>query len=158
MPKAKATVSSPSQEAEENLDIGEQVEHTATDLLALDDLKSLIYLGCLTETVNIGNYRFDVCTLTTAQQRDVMKKIMADGNATERMLDIKPLTMAYATRTVNGVPLESLSSLPDDLPDTERRLDVMMNLQSIVIEKLYQVYDSLVTKSGKEIGIDDLKG
>ena len=158
MPKAKATVSSPSQESVENKDVGEQVEHNKEGLLALDDLKSLIYLGCLTESVTVGNYKFDVSTLTTAEQRDVMKRIMADGNATERMLDIKPLTMAYATKTVNGVPLESLSSLPEDTPPTERRLDVMMQLQSVVIERLYQVYDNLVTRSSKEIGIEDLKG
>ena len=157
MPKVSAKVSSAPESAEKQ-SVGEQVEHRNNDLLALDDLKNLIFLGCLSETVKVGGFSFEVSTLTTAEQRDVMKRIMTDGNATERMLDVKPLTMAFAAKKVNGVPLETLSSLPESEPDIDRRLDVMMQLQSVVIERLYQVYDDLVTRSGKEIGIEDLKG
>jgi hypothetical protein len=158
MPKRTATIS-PSEitlEKEETTSEHE-AEDKANDVLALDDLKSLIYLGRLTKIVQIGGFSFEVSTLTTAQQRDVMRTIMSDGDATERMLDIKPLTMSYSVMSVNGVDLETLCGDPSITDIQSRRLNVMLNLQSVLLEKLYREYDELVSRSGKEIGIDDLK-
>ena len=154
---ARISTSDPILEKEENTS-----EHNegnkADDVLAPEDLKKLIYLGRLTKTVKIGAFSFEISTLTTAQQRDVMSDIMSSGDTTERMLDIKPLTMAHSVLKVNGLPLEDLCQ-DDSIQDTiDRRLDVMLNLQSVVMEKLYGEYDAMVTRAGKDVGIDDLKG
>ena len=96
MPRRTATISPSDVELEEEEVTSEhEVEDKANDVLALSDLKSLIYLGRLEKTVKIGGFEFKIATLTTSQQRDIMSSIMSDGNATERMLDIKPLTMSY---------------------------------------------------------------
>jgi len=158
MPKRTATISPSDLELEkEEVTSEHEAEDKANDVLALDDLKSLIFLGCLKETVQIGGFSFEVSTLTTSQQRDVMRTIMSQGDVQERMLDIKPLTMAYSVTSVNGVPLEDLCEDPEQTTDEGKRLNVMMQMQSVVIERLYQVYDKLVTRSGKEIGIELLK-
>lgn len=158
MPRRTATISPSDVELEkEDVTSEHEAEGKANDVLALEDLKSLIFLGRLTKTVNIGGFSFEIATLTTSQQRDVMSTIMSDGNATERMLDIKPLTMSYAVLSVNGVDLETLCTDTSITGVRDRRLDVMMNLQSVLLEKLYREYDALVTRSGKDVGIEDLK-
>ena len=158
MPRRTATISPSDVELEkEEVTSEHEVEDKANDVLALSDLKSLIYLGRLEKTVKIGGFSFNITTLTTSQQKDVMSSIMSDGNATERMLDIKPLTMSYAVLSVNGVGLETLCTDESITSVEDRRLDVMMSLQSVLLEKLYREYDKLVTRSGKDIGIEDLK-
>ncbi|MCH2670141.1 MAG: hypothetical protein MK009_09890 [Gammaproteobacteria bacterium] len=158
MPRRTATISPSDVELEkEEVTSEHEAEDKANDVLALSDLKSLIYLGRLEKTVDVGGFSFKIATLTTSQQRDVMSSIMTDGNATERMLDIKPLTMSYAVLTVNGVDLETLCTDESITSVEKRRLNVIMNLQSVLLEKLYREYDELVTRSGKDIGIEDLK-
>lgn len=158
MPRRTATISPSDVELEkEEVTSEHEVEDKANDVLALSDLKSLIYLGRLEKTVKIGGFEFKIATLTTSQQRDIMSSIMSDGNATERMLDIKPLTMSYSVLTVNGVDLEALCTDDSITSVQDRRSNVVMNLQSVLLEKLYKEYDDLVTRSGKDIGIEDLK-
>jgi len=158
MPRRTATISPSDVELEkEEVTSEHEAEDKANDVLALSDLKSLIYLGRLEKTVEIGGFQFQITTLTTSQQRDVMSSIMTEGNTTERMLDIKPLTMSYAILSVNGVDVETLCD-DESITDVQRRrLYVVMNLQSVLLEKLYREYDELVTRSGKDVGIEDLK-
>ena len=159
MPRRTAKISPSDLELEKEDNMSEQNEEAKDiDVLALKDLKSLIYLGRLSETVNIDGFSFEVSTLTTAQQRDVMTSIMSDENTTQRMLDIKPLTLSYSIRSINGVKLEDICD-DDSITDLEsRRLNVVMSLQSTLVERLYVEYDNLVTRSGKNVGIEDLKG
>jgi hypothetical protein len=158
MPRRTATISPSDVELEkEEVTSEHEAENKANDVLAPEDLKSLIFLGRLEKTVKIGGFSFEVSTLTTSQQRDVMSTIMSDGDATQRMLDIKPLTMSYSVTSVNGVDLETLCEDSSITNIQDRRLEVMMSLQSVLLEKLYREYDELVTRSGKDIGIDDLK-
>ncbi len=159
MPKRTATIAPSDLELEKEDNSSEhEANQGAKEVLALDDLRSLIYLGKLMKTVKIGGFSFEISTLSTTEQRDIMSNIMSEGDATQRMLDVKPLTMAYSVRSVNGVPLEELCADETIKNVVDKRIDVMMNMQSVVLEKLYQEYDALVTRSGKDIGIDDLKG
>tara|TARA_B100000700_G_scaffold318695_1_gene412392 strand:+ start:153 stop:629 length:477 start_codon:yes stop_codon:yes gene_type:complete len=157
MPKRTATISPSDIKLEKEETESEQDVSTANDLLALEDLRSLIFLGKLTKTVKLGGFSFEISTLTTAEQRDVMTTIMTDGDATRRMLDVKPLTMSYSVQSVNGVPLEELCNDDSITSVQSRRLEVMLSLQSVLLEKLYTEYDELVARSSKELGIEDLK-
>ena len=157
MPKRTATISPSDIKLEKEETGSEQDVSTANDLLALEDLRSLIFLGKLTKTVKLGGFSFEISTLTTAEQRDVMTTIMTDGDATRRMLDVKPLTMSYSVQSVNGVPLEELCNDDSITSVQNRRLEVMLSLQSVLLEKLYTEYDELVARSSKELGIEDLK-
>lgn len=159
MPRRTAKINPSDLELEKEENMGEQSEAGENiDVLALKDLKNLIYLGRLIEKVKVDGFVFEISTLTTSQQRDVMTSIMTDDNTTQRMLDIKPLTLAYAVSSINGVKLENICN-DDSITDViSRRLNVIMSLQSTVVERIYVEYDKLVTRSGKSVGIEDLKG
>jgi|7_EtaG_2_1085326.scaffolds.fasta_scaffold00760_8 hypothetical protein len=164
MPKRTATISR-SNDTRNEEDSLEEIEPTVDDnpqeeknetMLGLDDLKSLIFLGKLNKVIDISGYKFVVTTLSTKQQKDIMKTVMKFDQL-DRLLDIKPVTVSYVIESVNGVPLEDLCT-DDEIEDvTERRLDVVLSMQSVVIEKVYQVYEQLVVASNEEVGLEDLK-
>ena len=158
MPRRTATVSQPDSTEELEKVTSEHSEAGEGNMLDLDDLKDLIFLGKLSQKVKVGNFSFEISTLTTSQQKEVMSSIMSDNsNATQRMLEIKPLTLSYAVTSVNGVPLENLCKAESKKDVAEKRLHVMMSLQSVLLEKLYKEFDELVTRSNKQLGIEDLK-
>jgi len=124
--------------------------------LGLDNLRDLIFLGKMRESIDIAGFEFTISTLTTRQQRDIMKTVMKFDQM-DRILDIKPVTVSYVIETINGVPIEDLCE-DDSLEDLiERKLAVVMNMQSSVMERVYQAYDKLVETSNEEIGLENLK-
>ena len=126
------------------------------DVLSLNNLRELIFLGEMRDSIEIAGFKFEITTLTTRQQRDVMRTVMKFDQV-DRILDMKPVTVSYVVKTINGVPIEDLCE-DDTIEEIEdRRLAVVMNMQSTVIERLYQAYDKLVVASHDEIGLEYLK-
>jgi len=131
-------------------------EEEEIDVLSLNNLRELIFLGEMRDSVEIAGFKFEITTLTTRQQRDVMRTVMKFDQV-DRILDMKPVTVSYVVKTINGVPIEDLCD-DDTIEEIEdRRLAVVMNMQSTVIERLYQAYDKLVVASHDEIGLEYLK-
>lgn len=167
MPRRTAKINHPDlesiEEAPEANQEAAKAEHADQDdsedgvsMLGLDDLRDLIFLGKLRETVDISGYKFVVTTLTAAQQKEIMVRVM-QFDQVERILDIKPISIAYVLETVNGVPLEELCEDDSLESDVDRRFSVVMSMQSVVVEKLYQTYEKLVKLSNEEVGLEDLK-
>jgi len=163
MPRRTAKISR--QESTSNEQEGVEIEPVEDDdiqeekdenMLNLGNLKELIFLGKLREIVDISGYKFVMSTLTTSQQKDIMKSIMKFDQV-DRFLDIKPVTVSYSLETVNGVPLEELCEDEELEEVREQRLSVISDMQSSVVERLYQVYEGLVKSSNEEIGLEDLK-
>jgi len=141
----------------EHIDDESQNEEEPPNMLSLDDLKNLVFLGKLKEVVEIAGFKFVVSTLTARQQRDILESIMIQDQSA-RILDIKPITVSYIIESINGVLLEELCD-DDELEDKmERRLSVVMNMQSVIVERIYQVYEKLIEASNKEVGLANLKG
>ena len=116
MPKRSAKIDHPDFESVEE---EARAEHDSQDepsvksgesMLGLKNLRDLIFLGRLRETVDIAGYSFVVSTLSASQQRDVMRTVMK-GDQMDRILDIKPLTVSNVIETINGVPLEDFPRL-----------------------------------------------
>jgi|14_taG_2_1085336.scaffolds.fasta_scaffold145595_1 hypothetical protein len=140
----------------EKLAAGSQEEsEDAPKKLKLSSLKDLIFLGKLTKKELINGFLFEVSTLSISEQKLIMKNIMKSEEV-DRLLDIKPLTMSYALRTINGVPLEDLSD-NEDLPVEQRRLNVVLNMQISLVERLHRIHEELVAESSKEVGLEELK-
>ena len=162
MPKRTATINRSEDKSvkDDNTEI-EHIDDESQDveepnMLDLDNLRDLIFLGKLNEVVEISGYKFVVTTLSVKQHRDIMEHVMStDQNA--RLLDIKPLTVSFIIETINNVPLEELCEDDDIENPMLRRLSVVMNMQSNIVEKVYQVYEQLLETSNKNIGLENLK-
>jgi len=126
------------------------------NMLELADLKNLVFLGRLRETVDIAGYKIVITTLTANQQKEIMRNVMKIDQV-DRLLDIKPITVAYVTESINGVPLEELCEDNSITDSIDRRISVVNNMQAVLVEKLYQVYEKLVVAANEEVGLEDLK-
>ena len=143
-------------EIEPVVDDNQENENKDSSMFDLDDLSDLVFLGRLSEVVDVSGYKFVITTLSTGQQREIMQTVMKFDQI-DRLLDIKPVTVSYAIESINGVALEDLCKDKSIEDVGERRLSVVLSLQSTIIEKAYQVYETLVATSNKEIGLEDLK-
>tara|TARA_Y100000034_G_scaffold117385_1_gene156757 strand:+ start:1827 stop:2315 length:489 start_codon:yes stop_codon:yes gene_type:complete len=161
MPKRTATIdrSGSSKKQDNNPEetiVSEESDDNSSKSLNLSNLKDLIFLGRLQKEVEIGGYNFFLTTLTTKEQKTVMQKIMIVDDVT-RLLDAKPVTLAFALKTVNDVNLEDICE-DEDLEDSfDKRISVIMSLQVGLIESLFKAYEELIEESSKTFEVDDLK-
>jgi len=162
MPRRTGKITHPDMESIEATE--EEVEHIdqedgqskGQNMLGLSDLKDLVFLGRLRETVDIAGFKIVVTTLTASQQKEVMRNVMKIDQV-DRLLDIKPMTIAYVVESINGVPLEELCE-DDSIKETvDRRVSVVNSMQAVLVERLYQVYERLVVAANEEVGLEDLK-
>ena len=110
-------------------------------------LEDLLFLGRSTEQVKVGEILFDISTLTQKETSELMKRVYASEDASD-LFTIRVLTLAYAVKEVNGTPLEDVDV--GDVSygsDFEKKLDILMNMQKNVVEKLHDAYLDLVEKS-----------
>ena len=161
MPKRTATIdrSGSSKKQDNNPEetiVSEESDDNSSKSLNLSNLKDLIFLGRLQKEVVVGGYKFFLTTLNTKEQRTVMQKIMVVDDVT-RLLDAKPVTLAYALKTINDVNLEDICE-DEELEDSfAKRISVIMSLQVGLIESLFKSYEELIEKSSKTFEVDDLK-
>ena len=75
----------------------------------------------------------------------------------ERLLEVKPRTLAHAVLSVNGVPLEELCNDDSISGDGDKRLAVVTSWQSVLVERLFNEYQELVEQTNKDFEVQDLK-
>ena len=134
----------------------EAEEHGRKSAMPAANLNDLVFLGRLEKQVEIFDYKFSVTTLTTLQQKNVIAQIMK-SDVEERLLEVKPRTLAHAVLSVNGVPLEELCNDDSISGDDNKRLAVVTSWQSVLVERLFNEYQELVEQTNKDFEVQDLK-
>jgi hypothetical protein len=125
-------------------------------VLSLANLRDLLYVGKLKKEVNIAGFQFVVTTLSTRQQKDLVQKIMK-ADQDDRILDLKPITLSYAIESVNGSSLDLLCDDPSIKDPSDKRISVLFQFQTSLVEKLFKVYEELIESSNKEVGLEEIK-
>lgn len=121
----------------------------------LPEIRDLVLFGKVIEDFNIGGYKFKISTLTNRQQKELVKKLMKldDEN---RLADVQVLTLTEAIISINDVQLEDLFSGSEQLSVDEKKYEVISELQSGLVNRLFSLYESLVKKSNKFFTEGDL--
>lgn len=119
------------------------------------ELRDLVLFGRIIEDYKIGGYTIKLSTLTNRQQKDLLSKLLKLNNE-ERLMSVKTATLAEAIISINEVPLTELYQGQEDLTDSEKRNEVVSDLQSNLVEKLFIKYEDMVTKSNKLFEEGDL--
>jgi hypothetical protein len=135
------------QGAEEHFKKESEQKEEKTDSKKLNDIRNLLFLGRVEETVRIGGFEFTIQTLNSSQLKSIMMKIMK-APSEEQALLIKPYTLAVAVSSINSIPLSEIGEDP---------FEVISNIQISVIEKLWKKYEELAERVEKDLGEDDLK-
>jgi hypothetical protein len=124
-----------------------------------NDLLSLIELGCLKQSVKIGDKTFVIRSLNTSERMylselDMLKESVALTAKDFLVLNIKIL--ALAIETVDGVLLEDFHSDVSKDP-LQRREEILANMQTAVLEKLIKEFNDLSTRASAQFDVEELK-
>ena len=112
-----------------------------------DGLRELVLFGKIIEDVKYGPYTFKISTLTSAQQKDVFKRLFSLSNE-DKIANLKVYTLTEAIISFNNAPIESLyDGDEDNLPKFKKKEYVISQLQASLIDKLFQKYEELVKQS-----------
>lgn len=114
---------------------------------ASSEIRKLVLFGRIVEDFSFGGYIFRISTLNNRQQQELIKKLMRLENE-DRLTCVKTYTLATAIESINEVPLPEIyeGRVKDPF---ERGVEVISNLQSSLVEALYEKYEELVGKSNK---------
>ena len=158
MPKRTATINHPSSSTKKEDNKAEQ-ETVEEEKISLSNLKDLVYLGSCQKVVKLGGYSFKMKTLTAAEQKALLSRIMNAQDAGS-LLDAKPVTLAFSVSEINGVPIHEIyegDEGDEDLSDIDKAINLFAEMQVSVIDALFRQYESLLEASTKEFDIEDLK-
>jgi len=119
------------------------------------ELDNLFMLGFVEGEKKIGSFTFKLRTLTNSENQKVINLLNNSDNA----FDAQDIMLAYSIISVNDVALEDRyeGEDGDKLDPIRKKLHVIKNLQSQLVNDLVKYYNSLVAESNKEISEEDLK-
>lgn len=120
-----------------------------------NNLRELIFLGRMQETIVFDGYEFAVTTLSNSETKALLVDL-ADYDIRERAMAIRPLALARAIASVNGVPLENLYVGQEELSVLEKRAKVVDNWQTTLVNALFEKYEELLKKSNDLFSSDTL--
>ena len=102
----------------------------------LSKLRQLIFLGRKEYDIDIEGGTFKVTTMTSGQQRDMMKYVITLSEE-ERVPSMREAILSRAVLSANGVPLEELYDGPDadELTDFQKRSFIISEMQFSVISE-----------------------
>jgi hypothetical protein len=129
-------------------------QQPAEEAVSPVDLRALIELGRISDSITLGGMTFELETLDDKEQEDILK--LTDGGlSADSFVTIRRIVVAKAVQSVNGRPLEALSSAEGD--GFQRKLSIVTAMQSHVVERLYEFYEQLVARSKGAIEPEQVK-
>ena len=106
-------------------------------------LEDLIFIGRLTEEIEIDEAKFEISTMTNKEHNQVIKQMYKFSEASD-LFTMRSLTLANALRKINSVALEDIDIGKEFETAYLKRLAIVEHLQLSVVEKLYEAYEKLV--------------
>jgi hypothetical protein len=107
-----------------------------------EGLKNLVLLGKEVEDVVFGEYTFKIATLSSKQQKDILKRFFFLSNE-DKLANLKIQTLSEAIVSVNQIPLEELYVGDDDLDVSSKKFEVISQLQANIVDKIFEKFDAL---------------
>ncbi len=134
----------------------EEVKVSEPKTITLDNLRDVVLLGRLTDKIQIGGFTFEISTLSAAEQREIVSKVLK-MQSENKMFDIRPVTVALCLKNINGTRLEDLCEDTSITDPIDRRMDVVLNMQTNLVDKIFRVYENLLEESNRQIGLEEIK-
>jgi hypothetical protein len=134
-----------------------EVEPIEEQKESIPEVRHLVLFGKIVEDLIVSGYKIRVSTLSNRQQKSLVKKLMK-LDSEDRIADVKVMTLTEAVVSINELPLEDYYSEENsDLNVEQKRYEVISDLQSSLVNKLFDFYESLVLKSNKILTNGELK-
>jgi hypothetical protein len=118
----------------------------------LRGLEDLIFLGAAKKDVSIGDFEFQMTTLSKREQETIFKEALSLSEK-ERLMFFKKGILALSIKKINKRLLSSY--LEEDT--FEARLNLVEGLQQSVFEFLFNEIDSMISESSALLTAENLK-
>lgn len=118
------------------------------------DLRKLVELGKVQDIIQIGDFHFELATLSDSQQAKAYK-IIQNGEDSEAFFKLRRVIVAFSLISINGQLVEEIDM--GEKTDSEKRLSLVESFQGNVVDKLYEFYESILNRSQKEIDPEQVK-
>lgn len=138
----------------------QEVQNTPQEKVLPETPKSLfedlVFLGCVSDIVEIHGHKFEISTLTHKENNNLMREIYKFGEQADLFL-VRTLTLAQCIKSVDGIPLESIETKEKYESAYNKKLAILDSMQKSVIEKLYDFYSKLDDAAQKSVQDEDIK-
>lgn len=118
----------------------------------LRGLEDLIFLGVARKDVSIGDFEFQLTTLSNREQDMIFKEALSLSEK-ERLMFFKKGILALSIKKINKRLLSSY--LEEDT--FEERLNLVGGLQQSIFEYLFNEIESMIAESSKLLTAENLK-
>jgi len=113
--------------------------------------ESLIFFGRMTKDVEIAGHKYQLSTLTSREQTEILKALYSVADAAD-LFTVRSYTLANALKSVDGILIDNADVFEDETDETftskfHRRVAVLDHMQLMVIERLYNEYNELIKES-----------
>lgn len=112
---------------------------------ASSDLSDLIFIGRLSNTVEIDGVSFEISTLTNREFNEIIKT-MYKFDDTSDIFTFRVLVLSRALRTINGKNLDDINIDGEFESGFQKRTTIIDHLQISVVERLFKEYEVLTGK------------
>jgi len=124
--------------------------------ISMKSLKDLIFLGRIERSVEINGFLFKLTTLSVQEQKDVVFKLIKIPEE-NRIFNAKVISLAFAVKSINLTPLDQIDVDGNFEDLNDKKINIMQELQVSVINKLYKIYEEMITESEYEVNIEEIK-
>lgn len=120
------------------------------------DLRSLIELGCVRDSVLIGDLKFEMRSLSALEKVEAAKSLGESPDPT-KIFELNILLLAMAIESVNGIPLEQLYEGEQTNNVLAARQNVLRNLQSSVLGALMKCHNQINDRADAQFDVEQVK-
>jgi hypothetical protein len=124
--------------------------------ISMKSLRDLIFLGRIERSVEINGFLFKLTTLSVQEQKDVVFKLIKIPEE-NRIFNAKIVSLAFAVKSINLIPLDQIDVDGNFEDLNDKKINIMQELQVSVINKLYKIYEEMITESEYEVNIEEIK-
>lgn len=119
------------------------------------DLRSLIELGCIRDSVTIGDKTFGLRSLNVSERQELANFLGAKPDE-KGYLAFNLKVLAMTVETVDNLPFEMYHTDHEKGP-MQRRIELLSCLQAPVISRLLVCYNDISERCDKQFNLEEAK-
>jgi hypothetical protein len=123
--------------------------------VSLNDLQSLVELGCVRDEIKIGEKTFGLRSLNITERKD-LSEFLGNDESEQHIFEFNIKLLAMSVETVNGIPLENFHN-NIDLDPTIRKQELISVMQTPVVAKLLTFYNEIMGRCDKQFDLEEVK-
>jgi hypothetical protein len=121
-----------------------------------NDLQSLIELGSIKDTIDMGGFEFTLRSLSATEKLDINEEFGGEKLDDRQVFDLNIKLLAMSIESINGTPIESLHPSPkEDVILT--KMEIVAALQTPVLARLLDFYAEIAERCDKQFSVDQIK-